>query len=105
MTNRILRLIAEQKAQVGEEVIVWTRLGDFYEVFGEDARICARELDLTLTSRETLTVKERSMPASIKANGQRVPMAGVPAHTIERYIGKLVKKGYRTCTLAPEETA
>lgn len=51
MSNPILRLIAEQKAQVGEEVVVWVRMGDFYEVFDEDARVCARELDLTLTSR------------------------------------------------------
>mgnify|MGYP001561673480 CR=1 FL=1 len=93
MSNPILRLVAEQKAQVGEEVIVWVRIEDFYEVFGEDAKVCARELDLTLTSREVLRGPLE----------QRVPMAGVPVYAIERYVRKLVEKGYRTVTLTPEE--
>ena len=89
MSNPILRLVAEQKAQVGEEVVVWVRMGDFYEVFDEDAEVCAAELQLTLTSRKS-------------QDGSRHPMAGVPVYAIERYVGKLVAKGYRTCVLEAE---
>lgn len=57
--------------------ILFFRLGDFYEAFYEDAAIISKELELTLTSR------------------QGTPMSGVPAHTCEGYIDKLVAKGYR----------
>lgn len=90
MSNPILRMVAEQKAQVGEEVLVFVLIGDFYEVFDEDAKVCAAELALTLTSRES-------------QDGSRHPMAGVPVHAIERYVGKLASKGYRVCVLEPEE--
>ncbi len=58
------------------------RLGDFYELFYEDAVIAARELQITLTSRN----KERGTP---------VPMCGVPHHAIQSYVHRLVQKGYR----------
>ena len=64
------------------EAIVLFRLGDFYETFDEDARVASRELDITLTSR--------SMGKNL-----RVPMAGVPAHSLETYLSRLVKKGYQ----------
>lgn len=63
------------------DAIVFFRMGDFYETFDEDAELVARELDITLTSR----------PFS---KNDRVPMAGVPFHAAENYIGRLVEKGY-----------
>ncbi len=58
------------------------RLGDFYELFYEDAMVAARELQITLTARH----KERGTP---------VPMCGVPYHSAEGYISKLIRKGYK----------
>jgi DNA mismatch repair protein MutS len=62
--------------------IVLFRLGDFYETFDEDAELASRELEITLTSR--------SMGKNL-----RVPMAGVPAHSLENYLARLVKKGHQ----------
>ena len=62
--------------------IVLFRLGDFYETFDDDAQLAARELEITLTSR--------SMGKDL-----RVPMAGVPAHSVESYLARLVKKGHQ----------
>ncbi len=62
--------------------IVLFRMGDFYETFDDDARLVARELDITLTGR--------SLGKNI-----RVPMAGVPAHSVESYLARLVKKGHQ----------
>jgi len=62
--------------------IVFFRLGDFYETFDEDARITSKELGITLTSREM-------------GKGQRVPMAGIPFHAVDNYLGKLVSSGYK----------
>jgi DNA mismatch repair protein MutS len=64
------------------DVIVFFRLGDFYETFDDDARVAASVLDITLTSREM-------------GRGQRVPMAGIPCHAAESYIGRLVAAGYK----------
>jgi DNA mismatch repair protein MutS len=61
--------------------IVFFRLGDFYETFDADAELAARELDITLTSRNV-------------AKDKRVPMAGVPYHAAEGYIARLIEKGY-----------
>ena len=58
------------------------RLGDFYELFFDDAELAARELEITLTSREA-------------GSGNRVPMCGVPYHAVEGYIARLIAKGYR----------
>lgn len=63
--------------QEAKEALLLFRLGDFYEAFYEDALVLAKELELTLTKR------------------QEVPMAGVPFHTAESYIDKLVAKGFR----------
>ncbi|MEW6321783.1 MAG: DNA mismatch repair protein MutS [Acidobacteriota bacterium] len=63
--------------------IVFFRMGDFYEMFYEDALIAARALDLTLTSR----AKDSS--------GTAIPMCGVPHHAADGYIARLVRKGYR----------
>ena len=65
------------------DCILFFRLGDFYEMFNEDAKVASRELDLTLTTRD------RS-----KAAEDRVPMCGVPYHSCESYIARLVARGY-----------
>ena len=62
--------------------ILFFRLGDFYETFDEDAETVARELEITLTSR----------PVS---KGQRVPLAGIPHHSLDSYLGKLIARGYK----------
>ncbi|HHV63028.1 MAG TPA: DNA mismatch repair protein MutS [Firmicutes bacterium] len=64
------------------DAILFFRLGDFYEMFYEDAELASRELEITLTSREA-------------GKGQRMPMCGVPYHAAEMYIGKLVKNGHK----------
>ncbi len=64
------------------EAIVLFRLGDFYETFDEDARIASRELDIVLTSREM-------------GKGNRVPMAGIPYHALDNYLGRLISRGYK----------
>ncbi len=58
------------------------RLGDFYELFYDDARVAARELEITLTSREV-------------GKGRRIPMCGVPYHALETYLSRLVERGHR----------
>lgn len=65
------------------DAILFFRMGDFYETFGEDAGVVARELDITLTARG----KDR--------NGDRMPLAGVPHHAADGYIARLVAKGYK----------
>jgi len=62
--------------------IVFYRLGDFYEMFFEDAKTASRELELTLTGRDC-------------GEEERAPMCGVPFHAADTYIGRLVEKGYR----------
>ena len=62
--------------------ILFFRLGDFYEMFFNDAKTVSRELDLTLTGRDC-------------GQGERAPMCGIPFHSAEGYITKLLAKGYR----------
>ena len=66
------------------DCILFFRLGDFYEMFNEDARLASKELDLTLTTRD------RGKPED-----ERTPMCGVPYHSCEGYIARLVAKGYK----------
>ena len=65
------------------DAIIFFRMGDFYETFGEDAGVVARELDITLTARG----KDRK--------GDRMPLAGVPHHAADGYITRLVGRGYK----------
>ena len=67
-----------------QDCILFFRLGDFYEMFDEDARLAARELDLTLTTRDRNKPKE-----------EQTPMFGVPYHSVDSYIARLVQKGYK----------
>src|SRR6202521_1245472 len=69
--------------QQHRDAILFFRMGDFYEMFYEDALIAARALELTLTSR------------SKDANGGGIPMCGVPFPAADAYIARLVKKGFR----------
>ena len=65
-----------------EDTIIFFRLGDFYEMFFEDAEVASRELSLTLTGRN----------AGLE---ERVPMCGVPYHSYQSYVSKLIDKGYK----------
>src|SRR5471030_1472391 len=69
--------------QQNRDAILLFRMGDFYEMFYEDALVAARALEITLTSR------------SKDANGGGIPMCGVPFHAVDGYIARLVKRGFR----------
>ena len=76
--------LMQQYKKIKEEYkneILMFRLGDFYEMFFEDAKTASKELGLTLTKRN-------------REKGQDVPLAGVPYHSVASYIAKLVEKGY-----------
>ena len=64
------------------DVLLFYRLGDFYELFFEDALIASKELELTLTGR-------------VAGLEERVPMCGVPYHAVKSYIEKVINKGYK----------
>jgi DNA mismatch repair protein MutS len=72
--------------------LLFFRLGDFYELFFEDAVVASRELQITLTSRN-------------KEKGISVPMCGVPYHAAENYIGKLIRKGFKVAICEQMEEA
>jgi DNA mismatch repair protein MutS len=78
-TTPLMRQYAAAKSQ-NPDALLFFRMGDFYELFFEDAQIASRELQITLTARD----KERS-----------VPMAGVPYHAADTYLSRLLRKGYR----------
>ena len=67
------------------DCLLFFRLGDFYEMFDEDARVASRELDLALTTRDR----------SVSDPDQRTPMCGVPYHSSQTYIARLIAKGYK----------
>ena len=75
----MMRQYDEAKKACGDALLFF-RMGDFYELFHEDAKLAAKALGLTLTSRD-------------KSNA--VPMAGFPHHQLDSYLGKLIKQGYR----------
>src|SRR5712664_441104 len=70
--------------------LLFFRLGDFYELFFDDALVAARELQITLTSRN-------------KEKGIAVPMCGVPYHAAENYISKLIRKGFKVAVCEQTE--
>ena len=87
MANTELTPMQRQYRQMKEQngdCILFFRLGDFYEMFNEDAILAAKELDLTLTSRDRSKPKE-----------EQTPMCGVPYHSVDAYIARLVQKGYK----------
>src|SRR5437867_7958186 len=77
-----MRQYLDAKGQHRDAILLF-RMGDFYEMFFEDALVAARALELTLTSR------------SKDANGGGIPMCGVPFHAVDGYIARLVRKGFR----------
>ncbi len=77
----LMRQYNSVKQQVPNALLMF-RLGDFYELFYEDAVVAARELEITLTSRN-------------KEKGVNIPMCGVPYHSAESYIARLIQKGHR----------
>ncbi|MBR2895256.1 MAG: DNA mismatch repair protein MutS [Oscillospiraceae bacterium] len=79
----MMRQYLEIKEQ-NKDAILFFRLGDFYEMFNEDAKLVSQELDLTLTTRD------RSKPEE-----ERTPMCGVPYHSSEGYIARLIARGYK----------
>ena len=71
----------ETKAEYND-CILFYRLGDFYEMFFEDAKIVSKELELTLTGKQC-------------GLEERAPMCGVPYHAVEGFLNKLISKGYK----------
>ena len=68
-----------------QDCLLFFRLGDFYEMFDDDAKIASRELDLALTTRDR----------NVEDPDARTPMCGVPYHSAEAYIARLIAKGYK----------
>ena len=87
----LMRQYNSVKEQVSGALLMF-RLGDFYELFFEDAVTAARELEITLTSRN-------------KEKGAAIPMCGVPYHSAEGYIARLIQKGYRVAICDQMEEA
>ena len=65
-----------------QDTILMFRLGDFYEMFFEDAKVASKELELVLTGRDC-------------GQQERAPMCGVPFHSVDSYIARLVSRGYK----------
>jgi DNA mismatch repair protein MutS len=84
MTEKLTPMLRQYMAIKKEhpDVILMFRLGDFYEMFGDDAKIASQELEITLTSRDA-------------GRAGRIPMCGVPYHAVDRYIARLISRGYR----------
>ncbi len=79
------------KEQAGDEVLLFYRMGDFYELFFDDAVRAAAALDIALTKRG-------------KHQGQDIPMCGVPVHAAETYLQRLIKKGFRVAVCEQTES-
>ncbi len=90
-TTPLMRQYHAIKQQVPNALLMF-RLGDFYELFYEDAITAARELEITLTARN-------------KEKGQAIPMCGVPYHAAEGYLARLIQKGYRVAVCDQMEEA
>ncbi len=74
------------KKECGDSILFF-QIGDFYETFWTDAEVVSRELDIVLTSR------------SKGADGEKIPLAGVPCHAFDSYTARLVRKGYRVAVV------
>ena len=80
MTTPARRQYLRMKSQYPDTILMY-QVGDFYETFDEDARIAAHELQIVLTSRSY--------------GEEKVPLAGIPLHALENYVGKLIARGYK----------
>src|SRR5213078_1215644 len=81
MTTPARRQYLHMKSQYPDAILLY-QIGDFYETFDEDAHIASRELQIVLTRRSY-------------ADDEIVPLAGIPVHALENYVGKLVQRGYK----------
>ena len=90
-TTPLMRQYHSVKQQFPNALLMF-RLGDFYELFYDDAITAARELEITLTSRN-------------KEKGQPIPMCGVPYHSAEGYLSRLIQRGYRVAICDQMEEA
>lgn len=90
-TTPIRRQYLEIKAKHLDAILLF-RLGDFYEAFDGDARLLARELDIVLTSKPM-------------GKGLRVPLAGVPYHSLERHLATLISRGHRVAICEQTSTS
>ena len=81
MVTPVRKQYLDIKAQYPDCILLF-RLGDFYEMFDEDAEIASRELDIALTGR------------TYGKDPMKIPMAGVPHHSVDSYIPKLIERGY-----------
>ena len=73
------------------DALLFYRMGDFYELFFEDAIVASKALDITLTKRG-------------KSNGKDIPMCGVPFHSADNYLPKLIRKGFNVAVCEQTET-
>src|SRR6266571_5124669 len=80
MSTPARRQYLQMKSQYSDAILLY-QVGDFYETFDEDARIAARELQIVLTQRTY--------------GDEKVPLAGIPLHALENYVGKLIRRGYK----------
>jgi len=90
LNTPMLKQFSEIKAEYGDSILFF-RLGDFYEMFMEDAIVASKILDLTLTGRGK--------------DENRVPMCGIPYHAANGYITKLVQKGHKVAICEQIENA
>lgn len=81
MTSPARRQYLQIKSQYPDAILMY-QVGDFYETFDEDARITSRELQIVLTRKHY-------------GEDEPVPLAGVPLHALENYVGKLIQRGYK----------
>ena len=85
----MMKQYMEIKAQY-KDCILFYRLGDFYEMFFEDALTASKELEITLTGKDC-------------GQEERAPMCGVPYHSVDGYLNKLISKGYKVANSEQEE--
>jgi len=81
MTTPARKQYLQIKSQYPDAILFY-QVGDFYETFDEDAYIASRELQIVLTSRSY-------------GQDERTPLAGIPLHALENYVGKLIRRGYK----------
>jgi DNA mismatch repair protein MutS len=92
--EKLTPMLAQYRAikREHQDVILLFRLGDFYEMFGDDAKLAADALDLVLTSREV-------------GKGRRMPMCGIPYHAADRYLARLLAAGHKAAICEQVEDA
>jgi DNA mismatch repair protein MutS len=93
VTNKITPMMEQYLTIKNEhkDALLFYRMGDFYELFFEDAIVASKALDITLTKRG-------------KTNGTDIPMCGVPFHSADNYLPKLIKKGFNVAVCEQTET-